>query len=88
MLYTDGFEQAFPAEQEPQRRRAPTRVYREELLRLGRAGDPTRVIEEIAQRLDIQSGSLHQVDDLTLLCVHAEKPVTSEPLTLAEKMAA
>ncbi len=88
MLYTDGFEQAFPTEQEPQRRRAPTRVYREELLRLGRAGDPLRMIEEIAQRLDIQSGSLHQVDDLTLLCVHAGKPVASEPLTVAEKMAA
>jgi sigma-B regulation protein RsbU (phosphoserine phosphatase) len=88
MLYTDGFEQAFPTAQEPGRRRAPTKVYREELLGLGRAGDPLRMIEEIAQRLDVQSGSLHQVDDLTLLCVHAGKLAFSEPLTVAQRMAA
>jgi sigma-B regulation protein RsbU (phosphoserine phosphatase) len=87
MFYTDGFEQAFPAAQDPTLRR-PTAVYREELLRLARAGDPQRMIEEIARRLDVQSGSLHQVDDLTLLCVHAGRPAVSEPLTAAEKMAA
>jgi hypothetical protein len=29
------------------------------------------MIDAISRRIDDQSGSLHQIDDLTLVCVHA-----------------
>ncbi len=77
LLYTDGFEQAFPKDGE--RHRLPTSKYREEFLRLDTAESPQAVIETICRRLDVQSGSLHQIDDLTLVCMHAGPEVLAEP---------
>ncbi len=92
MLYTDGFEQAFPndpAEGDGEGRlRKPTRRYREEFLKLGLVGTPGDMIEAICRRLDQQSGSLHQIDDLTLLCLHAGPLAQVQHAPDEEKIAA
>ena len=46
------------------------------------------MIESIARRLDAQAGSLHQIDDLTLLCMHAGPPAQSEQVSDPESLAA
>jgi serine phosphatase RsbU (regulator of sigma subunit)/methylmalonyl-CoA mutase cobalamin-binding subunit len=72
LLYTDGFEQAFPAPQgEPSKRKVPTNNYRLEFDQLAALPNPNDMVDVISRRLDDQSGSLHQVDDLTLICVQA-----------------
>ena len=72
MLYSDGFEQAFPAKAaEGYEQRLPTEVYREEFERFCGQGTPQETIDAITARVDLQSGSLHQADDLTLICIHA-----------------
>ena len=92
LMYTDGFEHAFPKEglegdpDEAHKRRLPTQVYREEFQRLYSAEGSDDVIEKIQRRLDVQSGSLHQADDLTLLCMHAGEATQAEPAP--EKLAA
>lgn len=75
LLYSDGFEQAFPdpaasGDRPPKR----SNLYREEFRKLADAKDPQEMIETISRRLDLQSGSLHQPDDLTLLCLQAGVP--------------
>ena len=77
LLYTDGFEQAFPSDGE--RRRLPTSRYREEVMQLSSAKSPEDMIDTIRRRLDVQSGSLHQIDDLTLICVQAGTESQAEP---------
>ena len=72
LFYTDGFEQAFPQPQsDPHQRRVPTNNYRTEFDQLAALPHPNDMIDTISRRLDDQSGSLHQVDDLTLVCMHA-----------------
>ena len=61
-------------------------MYREEFQRLYSAEGSDGVIEKIERRLDVQSGSLHQADDLTLLCMHAGQATQAEPAP--EKLAA
>lgn len=74
LLYTDGFEQAFPNDsKDDHNRRMPTTHYRREFDRLSAAATAADMIDYINQRVDDQAGSLHQVDDLTLVCVHAGK---------------
>ena len=76
LLHSDGFEQAFPARPpttyDDACRAAGTAVSSRALRRAadGRGHDRT-----IGHRLDDQQGSLHQIDDLTLVCVEAG-PVT------------
>jgi sigma-B regulation protein RsbU (phosphoserine phosphatase) len=71
VLYSDGFEQAFPVKgHDSYERRLPTTRYREEFAQLAEQPTPTDMIATISQRLDDQSGSLHQVDDLTMICMH------------------
>jgi sigma-B regulation protein RsbU (phosphoserine phosphatase) len=77
LFYTDGFEQAFPSTAKDQHeRRMPTNQYRDEFDLLGRLPNAAEMIDTINGRLDDQAGSLHQVDDLTLICVHAG-PITT-----------
>lgn len=76
LLYSDGFETAFaPPENLPGRRKAAD-SYMGELSRLpwpgptheGSAVDALRILEN---RIDEQSGSLHQVDDVTAVAISA-----------------
>jgi sigma-B regulation protein RsbU (phosphoserine phosphatase) len=84
LIYSDGFEQAFPDPQaDIYRRRLPTTRFREEFEALRQRSGPTRMIEELARRLDDQRGSLHQADDLTLLCIHAGPVAASTAATTA-----
>ncbi len=72
MLYSDGFEQAFPPKTaNGYETRLPTEVYRDEFKRFSGKGTPQETIDAITARIDMQSGSLHQADDLTLICLHA-----------------
>ena len=72
LLYSDGFEQAFPqANGDESNTRVPTEVYLEEFEKLCSSGTPQETIDAVGDRLDQQSGSLHQIDDLTLICLHA-----------------
>jgi len=52
---------------------------------LGEHDSPTEMIQELSRRLDGQTGSLHQADDLTMLCMHAgaltAAPTRSAPAT-------
>lgn len=61
LFYSDGFEQAFS---ENGRAR-----HLEEFGALSGVLDPDELVRELSVRLDESSGSLHQQDDLTLLCI-------------------
>ena len=72
LFYSDGFEQAFPHDKaDTYQRRLPTKRYREEFERLAALTDAAQMIDAIGQRIDRQRGSLHLVDDLSLICMHA-----------------
>ena len=83
LLYSDGFETAFaPPEVQPGRRKAAD-AYLGELSRLpwpsphhgGTAADALRLLE---YRIDEQSGSLHQVDDVTAVAISARTSAAGE----------
>jgi serine phosphatase RsbU (regulator of sigma subunit) len=61
LFYSDGFEQAFSENGSAR--------HVEEFGTLSGILDAEQFIEEITARVDAQSGSLHQADDLTLLCL-------------------
>ena len=65
LFYSDGFEQAFTEDG------ASRHV--EEFGLLSGVLDADQLVQEIASRIDQQSGSLHQADDLTLLCISVEE---------------
>jgi sigma-B regulation protein RsbU (phosphoserine phosphatase) len=89
LFYTDGFEQAFPAPQsDAHGRRMPTTRYRGEFEQLATLPTPADMIDVINHRIDDQCGSLHQIDDLTLVCVHAGPLVIGEIVDEAEPTAA
>lgn len=72
LIYSDGFEVAFPDEQaESSERRLPTKRFIDEFARLIEHDTPTGMVSAMAERVNAQPGSLHQVDDLTLICLHA-----------------
>lgn len=74
LLFTDGFEQAFPEasyDSHEHNYKLPTDRYHEEFEVIAALMDPNKMIAAIDRRLDDQSGSLHQIDDLTLICMHA-----------------
>jgi sigma-B regulation protein RsbU (phosphoserine phosphatase) len=71
LLYSDGFEQAFPHDERGTPRGRPTTRYLQEFQELCGEANPQDMVETIARRLDTQAGSLHQIDDLTLLCMQA-----------------
>lgn len=69
LFYTDGFEQAFPEMgHDPAAPRLPNRRYIDIFNELSSLTDPRAFIAEISRRLDEESDSFPQVDDLTLLC--------------------
>jgi len=75
IAFSDGFETAFPDAGADHR--LATKRYEEHFLDLARARRDRGVdwaIEELARALDEQSGSLHQVDDLTAIVVGAARP--------------
>jgi serine phosphatase RsbU (regulator of sigma subunit) len=61
LFYSDGFEQAFTDDGTPS--------HVKEFGNMTEINDPDAVVQEIASRIDAQLGSLHQADDLTLLCI-------------------
>jgi serine phosphatase RsbU (regulator of sigma subunit) len=61
LFYSDGFEQAFTDDGTPS--------HVKEFGSMTEIADPDAVVQEIASRIDAQLGSLHQADDLTLLCI-------------------
>lgn len=74
VLYTDGFETAFPdAGADAYGRRTPTTHYLSQFAQLAhdsRGGlDLETAMTDLAQRLDQQPGSLHQIDDLTAIAL-------------------
>jgi phosphoserine phosphatase RsbU/P len=64
LFYSDGFEQAFTE--------AGVARHLEEFGRLSGVLDAEELVERIESRVNTHSGSLHQSDDLTLLCVAIE----------------
>ncbi len=88
LIYTDGFEQAFPpADGDRSRLHVPTVRYRQEFEEVCSLPDPKEMIDAIGRRLDAQLGSLHQVDDLTLVCVHAGKVKAAQATVTASAAA-
>jgi sigma-B regulation protein RsbU (phosphoserine phosphatase) len=72
LMYSDGFEQAFPkAQADAYERKLPNNRYREEFEQLAAAATPQEMVSTISRRLDDQTGSLHQLDDLTMICMRA-----------------
>lgn len=75
LLYTDGFETAFPSRKEFQeKRRIGSRDYLDHLSRLAWPSRGAHValadtFVEMAEALDAQQGSLHQVDDVTAIAM-------------------
>jgi len=69
ILYTDGFETAFPDAGEAAPGKVPTTRYIEQLrnVALGNDGGLKEGLDTLCEQLDMQAGSLHQVDDLTVL---------------------
>lgn len=89
LFYTDGFEQAFPsAAQDAYSRRLPSTQYRNEFGLLTAHSTAAEMVHAINQRLDDQDGSLHQVDDLTLICMLAAALPAAECDTEQTKTAA
>ncbi len=78
LVFSDGFEQAFPArtreedcEDPAYERRKPTLRYRDEFELLRELPTSGAMIDALEHRVDQQVGSLHQIDDLTLVCMRA-----------------
>ncbi len=72
LMYTDGLEWAFPDLVGPDKQRRTSKRYLEHLTRLAadaREATVADVMGRLGQLLDEQSGSLHQVDDVTALAV-------------------
>jgi serine phosphatase RsbU (regulator of sigma subunit) len=77
LLHSDGFEQAFPGDPEGTRHaRLPTKRYLDEFMAVRDAPDVSAFVQQVARRIDMQFGSVHQADDITLLVV--ERSATGE----------
>ena len=87
LLYSDGFEVAFPdvLSKTGKKSRMANDAYTEEFKALAN-GTLDEAFGRLARKLDEQSGSLNQVDDLTAVLVSiGEKPVIDQPcLKLAD----
>lgn len=78
LLYTDGFELAFPATDEPiHDRRVAPREYLKHMGLLDSASDVSvrEGMERLAQAIAGQEGSLHQRDDVTALAIRRVEPI-------------
>lgn len=78
LLYTDGFEVAFPnPDAQGRKLKIPTTNYLGRLLRVGEDGpgyDLRQRMDALAAALDEQAGSLHQPDDVTALAIASRIP--------------
>lgn len=86
LVYSDGFEMAFPDTEADQACVANTR-YQSEFLDL-RHGSAAEAIERLGGRLDQQAGSLNQRDDLTIVCLAIDPPAEPQAATTAIHTAA
>jgi phosphoserine phosphatase RsbU/P len=75
LIYSDGFETAFPDPgSDEYERKMPTKRYLgafDELAEDIRNHGPQTAIERFAELVDAQDGSLHQVDDITVMSLFA-----------------
>lgn len=72
VLHSDGFEQAFPHDLASHENRClPNERYREVIANLGSHEEPEDMIRGVRDLLDGHGGSLHQPDDLTMICLRA-----------------
>lgn len=85
LLYSDGFENAFPS---AERTRIPTKKYLHEFEELAECATPEAMIERIGRRVDEQPGSLHQQDDLTFICAFAGAASAAQPASTGGAMEA
>jgi len=81
LLYSDGFEVAFPTMNEakdgqPRQQKLCNDQFAQEFEDL-RNGDAEAALDRLAQRLNMQSGSLNQRDDLTVVCMTVNEPAES-----------
>ena len=75
LLYTDGFEMAFPGPRPAagRKRAVANDHYIEEFRELARL-PISQIVAKLAARLDLQAGSLNQFDDMTVLFVGIADP--------------
>lgn len=92
LLYSDGFETAFAPPEEAVGRRKSADSYLSELASLpwpgagqGSAADALRDLE---RRIDLQAGSLHQVDDVTAVAICSLSRAARLPAGAAARAAA
>ncbi len=79
VIHSDGFEQAFPeTTDDPTTSQLPNERYRAIIDEAGRTADPNAMIARVRERLDGHDGSLHQTDDLTMICMRAGTPLASK----------
>ncbi len=80
LLYSDGFEMAFPQpDHQHSRDRCPANMqYTEEFKDLA-VGPLDQAMARLEHKLDQQIGSLNQRDDLTVLCISAGDEATLRP---------
>ncbi len=79
LLYSDGFEVAFDGSEEETkngRKKLANDQYAQEFEDL-RHGNAEAALDRLAQRLNMQTGSLNQRDDLTVVCMTIHKPAVS-----------
>lgn len=71
LMYSDGFEQAFPTPDVPEESlHLPNNAYLRVFKSLGELASPKAMIDRLEAAIDGRRGSLRQKDDLTLLCIH------------------
>jgi sigma-B regulation protein RsbU (phosphoserine phosphatase) len=81
VLHSDGFEQAFPHDLASHRqRRLPNERYREVIESLAAHDEPADMIRGVRSLLDGHGGSLHQPDDLTMICLRAAADTSESSL--------
>jgi sigma-B regulation protein RsbU (phosphoserine phosphatase) len=74
LLYSDGFEQAWPeAGQDPSEPRMPNLVYLDVFREALSAGSAQGFADAVALRLDAVVREFPQTDDLTLVCISADR---------------
>lgn len=73
VFHSDGFEQAFPHDlANHEQRRLPNERYRDVIANLTGEAEPEDMIRGVRSLLDEHDGSLHQPDDLTMICLRAD----------------
>jgi sigma-B regulation protein RsbU (phosphoserine phosphatase) len=94
LLYSDGFEMAFPPEElpkgrapDPRGKRVASTRYTREFEDL-RQGTPDDAILRLQEKLDHQAGSLNQRDDLSLVCLSVAERPAAQSTTDAQHAAA